>query len=93
MPPGRGVFDHGQDRAAAVGEHRVTWLGEQLPDSHPGVRCAGELTGIGRGESEQVPHLAPGDVNDAEALAFAQRHGPPFTAGHPQRIHHSPASS
>ena len=70
-------------RAAAVGEHRVTLPGEQLPDRHPGVRRARELTGIGRGEGEQVAHLSPGHVDDAEALALTKQHGPPLTGGHP----------
>src|SRR5258708_2777260 len=89
VPTRRGVFDHEQDRAAAIGEDHVTWTGKQLGDGYPGVRCAGVLTGIARGEGEQVAHLAAGHVDDAHALTLAQQKGTPVTAGNPQGLDHA----
>jgi hypothetical protein len=81
MPPGE--VSSSTDR---IGRRRLVSTGsppgEQLPIATR-VRRAFANSGIGRGEGEQVAHLAPGHVDHAETLALADQHGPPLTGRHP----------
>ena len=74
---GRGVVGlERQDRAPAVGDEGLAHLREQMAHTRARVHGAVVLADVSGVEGEQVGHLLPLDVDDAERLPSRDGHRP-----------------